>query len=272
MISHWPTNQEIDIDVPIRIEHGLQLRSQRGEIAQNWWGRGLLSVMDSAAVKEELDAGKRYARKGQIESMEYSKSIVKASVQGRDDKPYAVSIAFETLPSKVWTAALTELSKCLNLCGAILGGWMPEEVQALFERHGAAVLPADPPHSTCNCERTERPCRHMLAVACLLADRVDTNPLLLFELRGLPQAQFMMRLRELWNLPAPAVDDADLVPPSCRSVTGYYRRLDVEPETQPMELPKVDILAELGTPQFFNQDDQASLQTLRKLYQDHIRR
>ena len=272
MISHWPTNQEIDIDVPISVEHGLQLRSQRGEIVQNWWGRGLLAVMDSAAVKEELDAGKRYARKGQIEWMECSESTVKASVQGRDDKPYTVTIAFETLPSAAWTAVLTELSQRLDLCGAILGGWMSEDVQPLFEQHGAAVLPANPPHSTCNCDRNERPCRHMLAVTCLVADRVDTKPLLLFELRGLPQAQFMTRLRELWNLPLPAVDDSDAEQPSGRSVTGYYRCLDVELETQPTEPPKVDALAKLGIPQFFNQDDQASLQTLRKLYYDHIRR
>ncbi len=272
MISHWPTHQEIDINVPISVEHGLQLRSQRGEIVKNWWGRGLLAAMDSTAVKEELDAGKRYARKGQIEWMECSESTVKASVQGRDDKPYTVTIAFKALPGAAWTAVLTELSQRLDLCGAILGGSMPEDVQALFERHDAAVLPADPPHSTCDCERTERPCRHMLAVACLVADRVDTRPLLLFELRGLPQEQFMTRLRELWNLPLPDVDDADVPQPSERSVTGYYRRPDVEPATQPTAPPKVDVLAKLGIPQFFNQDDQTSLQTLRKLYHDHIRR
>ena len=63
---------------PIAVEGGVKARSQRGQIGDTWWSRRFITVLESFDIGSRLQRGKRYARTGQVLSLE----IVPGQVHG----------------------------------------------------------------------------------------------------------------------------------------------------------------------------------------------
>ena len=61
----WPPPSK-----PIAVEGGLQARSQRGRIGDTWWSQRFIAVLEAFGIGSRLQRGKRYARTGQVLSME----------------------------------------------------------------------------------------------------------------------------------------------------------------------------------------------------------
>src|SRR5580698_3405099 len=85
--SRWPTPSK-----PIPVEGGLQARSQRGRIGDTWWSQRFITVLESIGVGGRLQRGKRYARTGQVLSIDMVPGQVTSSVQGSRVVPYRVFI------------------------------------------------------------------------------------------------------------------------------------------------------------------------------------
>jgi uncharacterized Zn finger protein len=270
LIKQWSNSRDVEVDIPVRVENGLQPRSQRGEIAQNWWARQFLKGIEDGVVRSELETGRRYARKGEVAWMEISAGEVKGSVRGVVAEPYTVEITCDVLAPAVWDEILTTMAARLDLCAAVLGGAVPKEIEQLLKISASlSLLPASPIAGVCSCDRVEQPCRHIIALGCLATDRFDDAPLLLFELRGQPQDGFLARLRELWGLQPPVPGQVEAPRPLSRTVSGYYDR---PAAVETVDVPRVielNALDELGSPPFFNVGDSASIQSLRTIYNDH---
>ncbi|MGL5034575.1 MAG: SWIM zinc finger family protein, partial [Microcystaceae cyanobacterium] len=94
------------------------------------------------------------------------------------------------------------------------------------------------PHSSadfktkCSCPDWSNPCKHIAGVYYLVAAKLDEDPFLLFELRGLSREQLQKELAksELGKLLSSALDEQNILP---ESVNSYY----TEPKT--VELAKV---------------------------------
>ncbi|MET1073371.1 MAG: hypothetical protein ABWY11_12055, partial [Umezawaea sp.] len=67
---------------PLRVDGGLTLRSKRGEVAQTWWSRRFIEVLESFGMGSRLSRGRAYARTGQVISMSLSTSMVLALIVG----------------------------------------------------------------------------------------------------------------------------------------------------------------------------------------------
>src|ERR1017187_6705067 len=87
---------------PIAVEGGLQTRSKRGRIGDTWWSQRFTAVLESFGIGSRLQRGKRYARSGQVLSMEVTAGQVKASVQGSRARPYRVFIETSVLSGPEW--------------------------------------------------------------------------------------------------------------------------------------------------------------------------
>src|SRR3972149_6918347 len=75
---------------PIKVEGGIQSRSQRGAFADNWWAKRWLAVLESYGIGSRLQRGRSYARSGQVLDIDVEPGQVKARVQGSRPKPYDV--------------------------------------------------------------------------------------------------------------------------------------------------------------------------------------
>lgn len=183
---------------PIRVEGGIQSRSQRGAFAANWWAKRWLSVLESYGIGSRLQRGRSYARSGQVLNIDVQPGLVQARVQGSRPKPYTVEIQVSALPDGEWEHVLDTISQQAIFAAQLLDGAMPQEIETAFEEAGLALFPAKPQDvvTECSCPDYSNPCKHIAAVYYLLGEQFDHDPFLIFTLRGRTREQVIEALRQ----------------------------------------------------------------------------
>jgi len=182
---------------PIAVEGGLHARSQRGSIGDTWWSQRFITVLETFGIGSRLQRGKRYARTGQVLTMEIAAGQVKASVQGSRTKPYRVFIESEVLPPSDWDAIESVMASSAVFAARLLADEMPEEIEEAFTDSSTSLFPvsADELDSACSCPDWENPCKHIAAVYYLLAEAFDGDPFLIFAWRGRTKEELLGSLR-----------------------------------------------------------------------------
>ncbi len=184
---------------PREVTGGIKVRSKRGWFSESWWGRRWEEIMDSYDIGARLARGKRYARAGQVIEVESSTSGIRAAVQGSRSTPYRVRIGFAPWSEEEWLAVLDTIAADPRFVARLLGGELPEELEPALERAGIALFPAAYREldTDCSCPDWSNPCKHIAAVAFVMARELDHDPLLLFRWRGLEREEFFDLVRAI---------------------------------------------------------------------------
>jgi uncharacterized Zn finger protein len=165
---------------------GIRARSRRGAFAENWWSRRWIEMLDSFRLGARLQRARRYARQGQVLSIEIAAGEVRASVQGSRRKPYAVVIRVKEFTDSQWADAVEHLTGEARFAAALLAGEMPQDIEKPFRDAGLSLFPAARSEldTDCSCPDWSNPCKHIGAVYYLLGEEFDRDPFLLLALRG----------------------------------------------------------------------------------------
>src|SRR5690348_13775602 len=121
---------------PRQVDGGIRASSQRGQFAQNWWGRRWIQVLESFDIGSRLQRGRSYARKGQVLSINVKKGMVEARVQGSRQDPYAVHIQVRPLLPSEWKRLADQLSHQAIFAAKLLAGEMPQDIESAFTAAG----------------------------------------------------------------------------------------------------------------------------------------
>ena len=188
----WPPASK-----PIAVEGGVKARSKRGQIGDTWWSRRFIAVLESFGIGSRLQRGKRYARAGQVLSLEIAPGQVRASVQGSRSKPYRVFIETETLTDSQWSSIEDVMASRAVFLAKLLAGEMPVEIEEAFVESSTTLFPDsdDDLVSACSCPDWENPCKHVAAVFYLMAEAFDDDPFLIFAWRGRDKEGLLAGLR-----------------------------------------------------------------------------
>lgn len=183
---------------PIKRSDGIQSRSKRGAFASNWWAKRWIALLESYGMGSRLERGRSYARGGQVLQIDIGVGQVQARVQGSRPKPYTVEIQVKALADKEWERVLDAISEQAIFTAQLLNGEMPQEIETVFE---AARIPLFPKTARdlmtgCSCPDDANPCKHTAAVFYLLGEQFDTDPFLIFTLRGRTREQVIEGLRQ----------------------------------------------------------------------------
>jgi uncharacterized Zn finger protein len=181
---------------PREVKGGIKAKSQRGAFGTTWWGERWEEVLKGFNLSNRLPRAKRYARKGQVLSIEVEEGAVAAEVQGSRADPYEVTIRLRPYDEAEWDELIEAFRHQPYFAAALLAGEMPPEVEDVVERAGLDLFPereADL-ETDCTCPDWSNPCKHIAAVYLLLAEEFDRDPFLLFRLRGLRQGALMDRI------------------------------------------------------------------------------
>ena len=191
---------------PIRVPGGIRARSKRGEIAQTWWSRRFIEVLESFGMGGRLTSGKRYARAGQVLSLTVSTSLVTGLVQGSRPQPYKVRIAVKAFTAPEWSRIENALAGQALYAAKLLAGEVPTEVETVFAELGLRLFPDSMRELTmdCSCPDWEVPCKHLAAACYLLAESFDEDPFQILAWRGRSRTDLLERLRELRTPARPA--------------------------------------------------------------------
>ncbi|MER7011428.1 SWIM zinc finger family protein [Saccharopolyspora sp. NPDC000359] len=193
---------------PIRVEGGIRARSKRGEIAQTWWSRRFIEVLESFGMGGRLQRGKNYARAGQVLNLTLSTSVVVGLVQGSRPEPYRARIAVKAFSSAEWEQVEQALAGQALYAAKLLAGEMPPDVEEVFAGIGLELFPTTMRELTmdCSCPDWEIPCKHLAATCYLLAESFDADPFQILAWRGRSREELLDRLRALRGTTGPATE------------------------------------------------------------------
>jgi uncharacterized Zn finger protein len=182
---------------PRKARGGIKARSENGEFAKNWWAQRWIEAMEHLVQRPRLQRGQRYARMGQVLSMEETRNGVTARVQGSRQKPYKVTIEVTPFTDKQWDRLLDVLGGQAIFAAQLLAGEMPALIDEAVTAAGFSLFPRKGELKTsCTCPDWANPCKHVAAAQYILGDRFDEDPFLLFRLRGSTQEQIIAGLRQ----------------------------------------------------------------------------
>ena len=182
---------------PIAVEGGLSTSKARGAMAESWWSKRFVAVLESFGLGGRMQRGRTYARKGQIISLETNPGLLVAQVQGSRPTPYVVTIRTAEPTLAQWLQIDAVIRSRVKFVASLLDGEVPPELEDAFSAAGVALFPTTwrEVNATCNCPDYENPCKHIAAALYLFADRLDADPWLLLEWRGRTRQQVLADLR-----------------------------------------------------------------------------
>ncbi len=156
------------------------------EFGTTWWGKSWLGALKNIDYSNRLTRGKAYAQNEAVVSIDINGNRIAAKVQGRKVVPYLVSLKFPTFDQyekgEIYDLVQANpyfISKLesKNLPPTLYDK-INEEMIDLFPKSWRTI------QMKCNCEDDGVPCKHVSAVIYLLANEIDKNPFLIFNLHG----------------------------------------------------------------------------------------
>ncbi len=255
---------------PRHTDKGVKAFSKRGSFGKHWWSKKWIAALEGLMDPGRLRRGRRYARSGQVVSIEEAgNGVIKAKVQGSRRTPYKVLIKLRPLSDEEWDKVLDIMAENALFTAQLLAGEMPAEIEQAFADAGVDLFPSTGGdlETSCTCPDWANPCKHVAAVYYILAERFDEDPFMLFRLRGRSQEQIMQAIRERHGESLEdEEEEVEEIRPLEESMAEFWRfqapveEFQVKPE--PPEV-KRHVLKRLGQPAFL---DSSGWQDLKNLY------
>jgi uncharacterized Zn finger protein len=184
---------------PIPTSDGIATTKQRGAMADTWWSRRFTDVLESYGLGTRMQRGRRYARSGQVLSIDVTPGLLVAQVQGSRRTPYLASIRAEPVAETAWEQLESVMQGRVGFAARLLAGEVPTELEDACAHAGIDLFPArwSKLQASCNCPDWENPCKHLAAVLYVFADQLDGDPWLLLTWRGRTRDQLLAHLDAL---------------------------------------------------------------------------
>ena len=163
---------------PIAAEGGIASSKARGAMAESWWSKRFVDVLESYGLGGRMTRGRTYARKGQVLTLDVSEGLLVSQVQGSRTVPYAVTVRLKTPTTKQWAKIDDALRARVGYAAQLLAGEVPTDLEAVFADAGCPLFPVrwSDLRATCSCPDWGDPCKHQAAVLYVFADQLDTDP------------------------------------------------------------------------------------------------
>jgi uncharacterized Zn finger protein len=198
---------------------------------RTWWGQRFLTALEQFTDAGRLGRGRSYASSGRILDYKLTDGRAVARVRGSinpyfgvyKEPIYRTSVALTPIAAAEWREVIGSIASSAGFITRLLMNEMPEDIEDAFTSVKLHLLPSSRREflTSCSCPDDANPCKHIAGVTYCLASALDQDPLLLFELRGLPRAQLRS---ELEASPLGRILAAELEPPAVPLVPApsYY--------------------------------------------------
>jgi uncharacterized Zn finger protein len=171
---------------------------------KTWWGRRFIEVLESFTDPARLAQGRQYLGSHRVAECEIGGSGARARIRGRaspyhgvhEEPVHEARIEFQPIPDPAWNEAIRQIGERAGFVCRLLFNEMPDEIEKPLSELGLSLLPGRQEVALhCDCGDLDNPCKHIAGLSYLLAARLDQDPFLLFELRGLSRGELARRLK-----------------------------------------------------------------------------
>ncbi len=175
-----------------------------------WWGRLWIHALERLGddYENRLPRGKKYAEEGAVSHFTVHPGQIEARVHGR--KTYNVTLGLPALTPGQWEKAVERIARESRFVASLLAGEMPQGLDETFREAGASLYPRVPKElqTHCDCPDWANPCKHVAAVCYIMAEALDRDPWLLFDLRGMTREEVLAALQATLDAATAPVEPA----------------------------------------------------------------
>ncbi len=149
-----------------------------------WWGQQWLNALNRIDYSNRLPRGRSYANKGAVREIQIDNNQIAAKVQGTQRTPYKVEITVPSFTANQKARVAEVVTQNPFFLSKLLNRELPTELNDACRKNGVDLFPTswDDLRGSCSCPDWAVPCKHMAAVLYLVANEIDKNPFLVFEL------------------------------------------------------------------------------------------
>ncbi|MCW3490483.1 SWIM zinc finger family protein [Dethiobacter alkaliphilus] len=170
----------------------------RQGFAKTWWGKNWIETLRHTGFSSRLPRGKSYANEGAVREVNIKNGTVTAQVQAWRKSAYSINIKLEPFSPAEKKTIKRLMAANPTLATELCMGTLPKALTTTLKQHNISLFPATwkAVQADCSCLDWANPCKHLVAAYLILSTKVDEDPLILFELRGISP-------RELVNAAGP---------------------------------------------------------------------
>jgi uncharacterized Zn finger protein len=161
------------------------------KIATTFWGQSWCANLERYSdYASRLPRGRSYVRNGLVIDLQIAKGKVAAMVSGSD--LYDVEITIAPVTAKRWKNICRECSGTIDSLVELLQGRLAKGVMDRVCREGDGLFPKPSEIKlSCSCPDWADMCKHVAGTLYGIGARLDTEPRLLFELRGVDESELV---------------------------------------------------------------------------------
>jgi uncharacterized Zn finger protein/superfamily II DNA or RNA helicase len=185
----------------------------RKSYGTTWWGKQWLNAFNQIDYSNRLPRGKTYANKGAVSQVKMEENTISALVEGSGWEPYEVLIKVPKFDGDTQKKLVQLVSDNPFFLSKLLNRELPPELDAACRQKGIHIFPQSwrDLKGKCSCPDSAVPCKHLAAVLYIIANEIDKNPFVVFDLhafdlvKALEQAGFTQGGSE--DIPIPKAAD-----------------------------------------------------------------
>jgi uncharacterized Zn finger protein len=236
---------------PRRVRGGVKLKLKPDEQPSSWITQRLLRVAEDGAEGQINREGLEYARAGQTKRLTIEGMLCEGIIQGRSDKPYKTELTLKQFSAHNQEQIIHAMADQMRYAAKLLAGELPSNIEDVFAPLDLRLFPTEPSDlsPTCSCpdwKEDEPWCKHAVCLTALLAERLGSEPMLVFDLHGMPGQELIDGLRQKRAIGIQGPGPTPVLVPHIQGVTDH--------QSPPLEdqidnfWTVGDELAELDTP------------------------
>jgi len=170
------------------------------QIARTFWGRAWCDNLTAYQdYSNRLPRGATYVRNGSVVDLVIKPKQIDAIVAGSE--PYTVRIEIRELEKKRWKAIRSDCSESIDSLLDLLSGKLSDGVMRRLTDQKTGLFPAPGEiRMSCSCPDYSSCCKHLAAVMYGVGARLDSQPELLFLLRGVDHQELVSQAIAAGNL------------------------------------------------------------------------
>lgn len=160
-------------------------------IARTFWGQAWCRHLESFSdFENRLPRGRTYVRNGSVIHLEISKGCIEAKVMG--SSLYLGKVSVRPLAPERWAAIKAECAGKIDSLVGLLQGKLSDSVMRIITDRDKGLFPQPAEiQKSCSCPDWADLCKHLAAVLYGVGARLDTQPELLFLLRGVDHLELI---------------------------------------------------------------------------------
>jgi uncharacterized Zn finger protein len=173
-------------------------------IHKTWWGEKFVQALEAYIDPGRLQRGKAYRTDNRVLDFAINGSEIKATIRGNinpyfgvtKEPRYKVLLKFDQIKPLQWQTIIKKISGNALWLSKLMLNEIPSNIEDAFDSDGLLPSSYDSVKASCSCPDYSDPCKHIAGVYYRIANMLDSNPMLLFQLRGLAPEKLHEELKK----------------------------------------------------------------------------